>query len=106
MTGGEEIAKAFLIKLIKGEIADYRNEDFRKNALTTDVGEYKIDTCNTTDMGRETAIKKVTGDDCWVIVERYDNEAQMKKGHKKWCKYCEGNPKTAFSIDWGEYEEL
>lgn len=62
----------------------------------TEVGEYLVDTCYTRDCGFETAILKNDGD--WIVVEYYKNLSEAKKGHEKWCKFCETNPKEVYSI--------
>ena len=68
-----------------GEIANVR-----ASAITTKVGDFTIDTCNTVDAGWETGIKPK--DVLWVIVQRYPNEKSAIKGHEKWIESLKDNP--------------
>ena len=70
--------------------------------LTTKVGNYIIDSCYTFDAGYETGIAKENY--AWIIVENYNSYDEMKKGHEKWCKYCEKKPKKLYSVQTKEYE--
>jgi len=33
-----------------------------------------------------------------IIVERYRNHIDAVLGHEKWCKFCELEPKEAYSV--------
>lgn len=89
-----------------------RSEQYRKKqeqlgkTIREKVGTYVIDSCNTWDEGYETAIWNEETGKPTVIVERYKTYEDMEKGHKKWCKFCEENPKQVYSVQLGEIEEL
>ena len=74
-------------------------EEFKETVdiIGTDkVGDYIIDTCNTIDVGYETAVWK--GNNRMIIVERYRNHIDAVLGHEKWCLFCKMEPKEAYSI--------
>jgi len=79
----------------------YEKEKLRGRVLHTELSNgFIIDSCKTFDAGFETAINKNDGDT--IIVENYETFNQMKKGHDKWIKFAENNPKKAFSIQFME----
>lgn len=78
---------------------DYDNADKCGRDI---VGDYTIDTCDTVDCGYETAIWK--GNHDMIIVERYKNKKEAEEGHKKWCKFCENEPKEIYSVQTDEIE--
>lgn len=58
-----------------------------------------IDTCNTADMGFETAIKVKYKDKTvidWTIVEEYSDIIAAEMGHRVWCIDVERNHPTYF----------
>lgn len=65
------------------------------------VGNYIIDTCNTSDHGWETAVRKNEGE--WVIVARYADKECAEKGHKIWTAMCAANPTKVWSVQLDEY---
>ena len=71
---------------------------------TNNVGDYTIDTCDTTDCGYETAIKK--GDHNWVVVQRYPDKATAQKGHNMWMAFCAANPVEVYSVQLKDYVKL
>ena len=72
--------------------------------IKSKIGKYIIDSCWTWDCGYETAIWYKG---CYmVIVERYDNEDDMKKGHDKWCEFCKTKPKEVYSVQTHKIESL
>jgi hypothetical protein len=58
----------------------------RKDALTTLIKKFKVDTCMCTDTGEyETGIFHPTKYSGWVIVEQYGaSSSKAKLGHDKW----------------------
>ena len=70
----------------------------------TEVGDYLVDTCYTSDCGFETAIVKDGGD--WIVCEYYKNSHEAKKGHKKWCEFCKTNPKEVYSVQLEQIEKF
>lgn len=55
----------------------------RKDALRKDIKTHTIDTCLCPDtMQWETGV--LPANDCWIIVEQYNNKKEAIKGHKKW----------------------
>ena len=68
------------------------------------INDYTIDSCWTFDEGYETAIWYK--DHEMIIVERYGNEEEMKKGHKKWCEFVKNNPKEVYSVQLDEICEF
>lgn len=79
-------------------------EPIRGEVIGTDkINDYIIDTCNTADCGYETGIKKITGTNEWIIVQRYKDAELAKKGHSIWCSMCAGNPTKAYSVQLNEY---
>lgn len=71
---------------------------------TTEINDYTIDTCDTMDSGFETAIKKGIGN--WIVVEYYTSYYEAKKGHERWRKFCERNPKYVFSVQMEQTERF
>ncbi len=71
---------------------------------TTEINDYTIDTCDTMDCGYETAIKKGGGN--WIVVEYYADSQKAAKGHKRWCKFCERNPKYVYSVQLCQTEKF
>ena len=73
-----------------------KKQEINLKVFRTKIGNYTIDSCNTFDAGYETAIW--FKDNPMIIVENYNTYEECKKGHKKWCKFCEFKPKSAFSV--------
>lgn len=72
-------------------------KDARKDALTTIVKDYTIDTCYCFDTGEwETGICKEG--DLFIIVEVYENKKEAVNRHKYWCKYIKENENIDLSI--------
>lgn len=88
------------------ERAKQEREELEKNneVLRNKVGEYTIDSCWTFDCGYETAIWRKNNP--VIIVERYETEEDMKKGHKKWKEFCKGKPIKVYSVQLDEMCEL
>lgn len=74
------------------------------DVLHTEINDYTIDSCYTFDEGYETAIWYKDND--MIIVERYSNKDEMRKGHQKWCDFCKGNPTEVYSIQYCKIESL
>ena len=76
---------------------------WRKDAITTKIGNITIDTCFTPDTEKwETGIKR---DGNWIVVEMYKDKEEAIKGHIKWVKKIIKNPKIKLkrcidAIDW------
>lgn len=70
--------------------ADGSLEGLRKTAMTTEVGDILIDTCDTVDAGWETGVQRKGG--LWDIIEYYDGPEQAKIGHERWVKAYTENP--------------
>lgn len=62
----------------------------RRDAITTELPAYTIDTTDTFDAGWETGIEPKGKK--WIIVERYADEAEAKTGHAKWVRAVTENP--------------
>lgn len=76
-------------------------QELTGKVLRNRIDRYLIDSCYTFDNGYETGITKDTYH--WAIVETYKTFEEMKKGHKKWCKYIEKNkPEVLFDTFDGE----
>ena len=69
----------------------------RKDALTTEIEGFKVDTCMCGDTGEyETGVKHNEKYPGWVIVEQYGTDKEKAvKGHAKWVKEIKGG-KTGF----------
>ena len=65
-----------------------RDRSFRNTAITDEIGEIIVDTCNTPDKGWETGIGK---DNHFKIAESYSNEEEAKEGHAKWVEIVKNN---------------
>ena len=62
----------------------------RSNAITTDMGKQKVDTCEAFDTERwETGVKR---GGLWYVVEAYDDEATARKGHEAWVQRITDHP--------------
>lgn len=85
-------------------IAERKEQEDNGDVLHTTVEEYTVDSCWTFDAGYETALWK--NDHDMVIVERYNDQDEMIKGHKKWCEFCKMEPKKVFSVQYDENVEL
>lgn len=78
-------AIAFLESISNGTMREKRGE-----AMTTEINNHVIDTCEPGDTGKwETGIKR---DGVWVIVEQYIDCIKATEGHTKWFKIIEKNP--------------
>jgi len=78
-------------------------EIIRESALTTKLGSFTVDTCNTVDKGWETGIEPQGKS--WIIVESYEGESQAKEGHKKWVESLTKNPEQELKDINYTYEE-
>ena len=88
---------------IRGKATRKNLEDNNK-VLRHAINDYTIDSCWTFDEGYETAIWYK--DHKMIIVERYNDEEEMKKGHKKWCEFVKNNPKEVYSVQLDEICEF
>lgn len=90
-----------------GRCEEEREKLERDNkVLRNNINNYIVDSCYAWDEGYETAIWNNKTGKKMVIVERYDSFENMQKGHEKWCKFCENNPKEVYSVQTDEVEEL
>lgn len=85
-------------------IAEREQQEKNEDVSHTKINDYTIDSCYTFDEGYETAIWYKENE--MVIVERYSNKEEMKKGHKKWCDFCKDNPKEVYSVQYDETVSL
>ena len=85
---------------------DFLNGNWQRGEVVGNdiVGEYTIDTCDTSDHGWETAVRK--GEGAWVIVGRYENKELALQGHTDWVSVCTLNPTKAWSVQLDEYVEF
>lgn len=66
-------------------------EEYRNNAITTNIGGQTVDTVFAGDEGKwETGIER---DGEWIIVEQYDDKNSAENGHKKWVNKLKKSPK-------------
>lgn len=80
-----------LLNMLSAMILDADNYDERKVAEKEQVGEFKISSCYTSDMGYETAIGYK---DEFYPVERYDTKEECIEGHNKWIEWAKNKPKS------------
>ena len=74
----------FLLGLAVGEMQD-STEDNRKTAMNDKLANGTVDTCLAADTGkRETGI--CVESDHWLIVEKYADKKDAKRGHARWIK--------------------
>ena len=86
-----------MLSIMKGIFNPLENPDKIGRA---EVGDYTVDTCDTSDAGYETAIWK--GNNNMVIVERYANNDAAADGHSKWVEFCKSNPVEVWSVQCDE----
>lgn len=78
--------------------------EIRLDAITTKEGKYVVDTCNTMDVGWETAIW--TYDNIIVIVEEYKNKEEAYEKHKFWVEFVKTKPRKVHSVQFNEDIDL
>lgn len=79
-----------LFNMLNAMILDANNYDDRKVAEKEQVGEFKISSCYTSDMGYETAV--IYKDEVYPV-ERYISKEECIEGHNKWIEWAKNKPK-------------
>lgn len=96
MRNVDEINRA---EILAKQIANlYQDETYEARKVgRTQNGNYIIDTVFAFDTEKyETAVKIIGGK--WIIVEEYDVKATAHKGHEKWVKSMDKNPRKLFDV--------
>jgi hypothetical protein len=91
--------------ILKGILANLNG--WKGDSIGSDkIDNYIIDTCETSDYGWKTAIRKTPLGD-WVIVARYPNKEEAQAGHNTWCSFLKLNrPTHAYSVQTEKIEVL